>query len=134
MMNGRETVSVGASYFPWTKSQMEEGKRGLKEREALKEQEEIKQAAVVEQTFRDNHTVVIVNHKGRGEIFSDYSVKFRNFNTFMAQIQLSSGQWYYEVEVVKIESVCQFGWATAGNLSFLCLCYYAPCELHSSSL
>ena len=129
-MNGRETISVGASYFPWTKELMDEGKRGMLEREALKEQEAKKQAALVEQTFRDNHTVVLVNHKGRGEISLDYSVKFGNFNTFMAQVQLSKGQWYYEIEVVKIESVCQFGWATAGNtsLSFLCFGYYAPYE------
>jgi len=114
MMNGRETVAAGANYFPWTKELMENGKREIKERETKKAEEAKKQAALVEQTFRDNHTVVLTNHKGRGEIKQDYSVKFDNFNTFKAEVQLSSGRWYYEIEVVKIESVCQFGWATAG--------------------
>ena len=115
MMNGRETVNAGADYFPWTKELMEIGRREMKVREARKLEEAKKQEAVVAQTFRDNHTVVLVNHKGRGEVSSDYTLKFDNFNTFMAQVQLKSGKWYYEMEVVKIESVCQFGWATAGK-------------------
>ena len=47
-------------------------------------------------------------------IFSDYRVRFNNFNTVIGDVHLFGGKYYYEVEVLIMNSTPQFGWATEG--------------------
>ena len=54
---------------------------------------------------------------GRGEsgaLYEDYSIVFENFNTFRADVKLSAGKFYYELDIKHIQGVAQFGWATQG--------------------
>ncbi len=39
---------------------------------------------------------------------------FGNFNTFKADVKLSAGKFYYELEIKHIKGFAQFGWATEG--------------------
>ena len=52
---------------------------------------------------------------GRGEsgaLYEDYSSVFENFNTFRADVKLSAGKFYYELDIKHIQGVAQFGWDT----------------------
>ena len=57
--------------------------------------------------------VVIKNHRNVGTIFTDGTVQFHNFNTFVGDIQLIDGKYYYEIEVHSLPNYPQFGWATS---------------------
>ena len=39
---------------------------------------------------------------------------FGNFNTFKADVKLSAGKFYYELEIKHIQGWARFGWATEG--------------------
>jgi hypothetical protein len=49
-----------------------------------------------------------------GALYEDYSLVFQNFNTFKADVKLSAGKFYYELDIKHIRGVAQFGWATEG--------------------
>lgn len=103
-MEGREMVTMGVEYFPWTADM-----------KVKKVEAESAHAREIEESFRSAGTVVVKNHKGVGTIGKDYTLTFSNFNSFLADVQLPSkggGSYYYEVEMVSVESVAQFGWAT----------------------
>ncbi len=44
----------------------------------------------------------------------DNTLKFNDFNTFEADIQLKNGKFYFELEIIKLGSCPQFGWFTEG--------------------
>ena len=46
--------------------------------------------------------------------FSDYRVRFNNFNTMIGDVQLVDGKYHYEFEVLTMGEDPQFGWATDG--------------------
>jgi hypothetical protein len=64
--------------------------------------------------MRDACGVVITRHRGGGCAAPDYSLQFRSFNTFTADVRLCGGCFYWEVEVVDIVGVVQFGVCTQG--------------------
>ena len=49
-----------------------------------------------------------------GALYEDHSLVFQNFNTFKADVKLSAGKFYYELDIKHIRGVVQFGWATEG--------------------
>jgi hypothetical protein len=49
-----------------------------------------------------------------GVLYEDYSMVFQNFSTFRADVKLSAGKFYYELDIKHIQGVAQFGWATEG--------------------
>ena len=113
--DGRLSISYGHEYFPWTPEQMEQGKVALEETTARKRLEAKQRADAVADGFRAAKTVVLRNHIGKGEILPDYTVTFTNFNTFIGEVKLSNGKFYYEIEVLKpLEHLAQFGWMTEG--------------------
>ena len=65
--------------------------------------------------MRDAGGIVIVRHRGGGFTAPDYSLQFRNFNTFAADVRLCGGCFYWEVEVVDIVGAVQFGVCTEGG-------------------
>ena len=60
--------------------------------------------------------VALKHHRNvtSGRIFSDYRVRFRDFNTVIGDVQLVGGKFYYEIEVLTMGECPQFGWATEG--------------------
>ncbi len=64
--------------------------------------------------MRDAGGVIITRHRGGGWAAADYSLQFRNFNTFTADVRLCGGCFYWEVEVVDIVGVVQIGVCTEG--------------------
>ena len=64
--------------------------------------------------MRDAGGVIITRHRGGGCAAADYSLQFRNFNTFTADVRLCGGCFYWEVEVVDIVGEVQFGVCTDG--------------------
>lgn len=106
-VDGRRTIEVGAEWYPWTEEQIAEAL-------AQKKARAVQKSIEVEKSFRDANSVVIRNHRCEGDIDLDYTLTFNQFNTFIADVKLSGGKFYYEVEVKKIQSIAQFGWATEG--------------------
>ena len=70
--------------------------------------------ASADRRMRDAGGVIITRHRGGGWAAADYSLQFRNFNTFTADVRLCGGCFYWEVEVVDIVGVVQFGVCTEG--------------------
>jgi hypothetical protein len=70
-------------------------------------------SAVVE-LHRAAGAVVINRHRGFGKLTADYLLHFQEFNTFVADIMLCVGCFYFELEVVQVVSVMQFGFCTQG--------------------
>ncbi len=64
--------------------------------------------------WRDAGNVVVLDHVGSGALYQDYTMLFGDFNTFKADVKLSGGKFYYELEIKHIQGVAQFGWATEG--------------------
>ena len=68
----------------------------------------------VHKTWRDAGNVVVLEHVASGALYEDHTMLFGNFNTFKADVKLSAGKFYYELEIKHIQGVAQFGWATEG--------------------
>jgi hypothetical protein len=66
------------------------------------------------QLHRSAGTVVINRHRGFGKLTADYLMQFQAFNTFAADIMLCSGCFYFELQVVQVVGVMQFGFCTQG--------------------
>jgi ankyrin repeat protein len=64
--------------------------------------------------WRDVGKVVLINHGAFSALYEDYSMVFGNFSTFKADVKLSAGKFYYELEIKHIAGIAQFGWATEG--------------------
>ena len=54
------------------------------------------------------------NHRGTGSIHPDNVLVFADFNTFVGDVKLRDGKFYYEAEVIKIVGVMQLGFVTEG--------------------
>jgi hypothetical protein len=63
---------------------------------------------------RNAGSVVVSRHRGNGCVSVDYLMQFNDFNTFVADVKLSGGFFYFEVTVVKCTGVMQFGVCTHG--------------------
>jgi hypothetical protein len=71
----------------------------------------------VQKACRDAGNVVVLDHVASGALYDDYYTVFGNFNTFKADVKLSAGKFYYELEIKHIPplgSHPRFGWATEG--------------------
>ncbi len=67
------------------------------------------------QHMRDSGSVAILRHRGGGFASSDYSLQFREFNSFIADVKLRGAGFYFEVEVLEIvKSGVQYGCCTSG--------------------
>jgi hypothetical protein len=71
----------------------------------------------VQKAWRDAGNVVVLEHVASGALYEDYTILFGNFNTFKADVKLSGGKFYYELEIKHIQGFAQFGWATEGFVS-----------------
>lgn len=66
--------------------------------------------------------ISITRHRGGGCMLPDYTLVFRDFNTFVADVKLCCGCFYFEVEIIQMESsayvefddIVQFGCCTDG--------------------
>jgi hypothetical protein len=59
--------------------------------------------------------VIVTRHRGGGFAGPDYMLQFHDFNTFVADVKLSHGSFYFEVQVIKIQSqALQFGFCSDG--------------------
>jgi hypothetical protein len=77
------------------------------------EEKAAKKAEVV-QIWKDANTVVVKNHRGIGLFHSDYVLEFGGFNTFVGDVKLRDGKFYYEAEVKKMDGRMQLGFVTEG--------------------
>ncbi len=68
----------------------------------------------VQEAWRDAGNVVVLEHVSSGALYEDYTMLFGNFNTFKADVKLSAGKFYYELDIKHIQGIAQFGWATVG--------------------
>jgi tetratricopeptide (TPR) repeat protein len=73
------------------------------------------QHAAAAQHFQKAGSVSISRHRGKGCAARDYMLQFVGFNTFVADVQLKSGCFYYEMLVVEIDGgAVQFGFCSDG--------------------
>jgi hypothetical protein len=70
-------------------------------------------AAAIE-LHRTADCVVVNRHRGRGCVTSDYVLQLQGFNTFVADVRLCGGCFYFELEVIELIGVMQFGFCTEG--------------------
>jgi hypothetical protein len=68
----------------------------------------------LQEAWQDAGNVVVLEHVASGTLYEDYNIVFGNFNTFKADVKLSTAKFYYELEIKHIQGVAQFGWATEG--------------------
>jgi hypothetical protein len=57
---------------------------------------------------------VVNRHRGRGSVTSDHVLQLQGFNTFVADVRLCGGCFYFELEVIELIGVMQFGFCTEG--------------------
>jgi hypothetical protein len=62
--------------------------------------------------WRDAGKVAVLDHVASGALYEDYTMLFGNLNTFKADVKLSAGKFYYELDIKHIQGIAQFGWAT----------------------
>ena len=64
-------------------------------------------------------TVTFTRHRGGGYVTSDYMLHFHGFNTFVADVMLCFGCFYFEVQVFDVAKFInpQFGYCTQGFAS-----------------
>jgi hypothetical protein len=55
--------------------------------------------------------------RGFGSFDDGYALQFQSGNTFVADVELSSGKFYMEISILEIDSVVQFGFFTEGFFS-----------------
>jgi hypothetical protein len=65
--------------------------------------------AAAAEAMRDAGCIVITRHRGGGCVDPSYLLSFRNFNSFVAQVRLAEGCFYWEVEILDIVPAVQFG-------------------------
>jgi hypothetical protein len=78
--------------------------------------------SIVQKMWRDAGSVVVLDHVGVGNgMEEDYTFEFggyagffgwsRTFSTFKADVKLSGGRFYYELEITHLQGGARFGWA-----------------------
>ncbi len=75
------------------------------------------QHACAVSAHRTAGTVTLTRHRGNGYFTSDYMLHFQGFNTFVADVKLCCGCFYFELQVFDIVRVPQFGFCTQGFAS-----------------
>ena len=70
--------------------------------------------AIAMSLMQNTGGIVITRHRGQGYASPDYNLNFFKFNTFLADVKLCGGCFYFEVEVVQVASAVQFGVCTEG--------------------
>ncbi len=68
----------------------------------------------MQMAWRDAGNVVVLDHVASGALYEDYTMLFAKFNTFKADVKLSSAKFYYELHIKHIRGSAKFGWATEG--------------------
>jgi len=58
--------------------------------------------------------VVVNRHRGRGYVSSDYVLQLQGFNTFVADVRLCGGCFYFELQGIEIIGFVQFGFCSQG--------------------
>ncbi len=67
----------------------------------------------VQKAWRDAGNVVVLDHVGSGALYQDYTMLFGGLNTFKADVKLSAGKFYYELDIKHIQGQAAFfGWAS----------------------
>jgi hypothetical protein len=64
------------------------------------------------QLMQDAGGVIIKRQRGGGYTSPDYFLHFRDFNTFVADVKLCGGCFYFEILLVEIVSCVQFGFCS----------------------
>jgi len=60
-------------------------------------------------------SVIVTRHRGGGFAGPDYMLQFHDFDTFVADVKLCGGSYYFEVQVIEIEGrALQFGCCSDG--------------------
>ncbi len=59
-------------------------------------------------------TITVTRHRGGGIVTSDYTLQFARFNTFVADVRLLGGCFYFELQVIDIDGPVQCGFCTEG--------------------
>jgi hypothetical protein len=65
------------------------------------------------EVMRRHGSVTMTRHRGGGCVLLDYSLHFHDFNTFVADVKLSHGCFYFEIHILRVH-VSQFGFCTQG--------------------
>ena len=63
----------------------------------------------VHKAWRDAGKVVVLEHVPSGALYEDYSMVFANCNTFKADVKLSAGKFYFELDIKHIQEAALFG-------------------------
>jgi len=120
--SGRDAVSVGAEYFPWTSDQMEAGRKAQREKEAKKAAAAVAKEEAEAAAAEADGAVVLRRFSGipgnspmerlAGQD-SVYDISFGAFDTFATTNRsASSGTLYFEVECVSVgNGIAQVGFA-----------------------
>jgi hypothetical protein len=78
--------------------------------------------SIVQKLWRDAGSVVVLDYVGVGQgMQEDYTFEFggckrffgwsRTFSTYQADVKLSGGRFYYELEIKHLQGGARFGWA-----------------------
>ena len=63
--------------------------------------------------WRDAGKVVLIDHVAFGALYEDYTMLFGDCNAFKADVKLSAGKFYYELDIKHIPGQsAYFGWST----------------------
>jgi nucleoredoxin len=102
--SGRSIVDKWkAEAFPWGDEQLSAARSA-----------EAAMNAQLDLQWRAAGKVVLKQHRGVGKRHINHTVEFDSFNTFVADVKLSNGRFYFEVEVLSLQGVVQFGVCTDG--------------------
>ncbi len=72
------------------------------------------QHAHAAKAHRSAGSVTFNRHRGGGHVTCDYLLQFQDFNTFVADVRLCGGCFYFELQVVQLGDIVQFGFCTQG--------------------
>ena len=82
--------------------------------EAAGAQRDVDRHASAVELHRTAGSVIVTRHRGGGCVTSDYMMQLQDFNTFVADVKLCNGCFYFELHAVDIADVVQFGFCTQG--------------------
>jgi tetratricopeptide (TPR) repeat protein len=109
----REAVVIWQAALPAGHPHLKAAEDQVRHFEKIKEYPMQHAAAV--QHFREAGSVAVLRHRGSGCAGPDYMLQFDSFNTFVADVKLKEGCFYYEVLVVEIvDGGVQFGFCSGG--------------------
>jgi tetratricopeptide (TPR) repeat protein len=109
----REAVVIFQAALPPGHSRLKNAEKQVRHFEKIEEYS--MQHAVAVQHFREAGSVTVLRHRGGGCAGPDYMLQFDYFNTFVADVKLRDGCFYYEALVVEIDGgAVQFGYCSGG--------------------